>query len=481
VQYLKSDLNLLEQIAIAQARQSFWAFRQYINPKMIKGWWQKEIAYALQQFYYDLQSDKKPMLVITAPPQHGKSYQVIDFIAWLTGLNPDNKIIYTSFSERLGVRANLRLQRIYDNEIYKKIFPDTKINQKSGNDNDYSRNRELLEYNNKEGFFRNTTVRGSITGECLDLGIVDDPIKGREQAGSLTVRDKTWDWFTDDFFTRFSENAGLLCILTRWHLDDPIGRLLASDIGKEVRLLNYPAMAVKQEKNRNIGDVLFPEHKSLDFIMRRKQSMSTSSFESLYQQNPIIQGGEIIKGEWFKRVDVLPKMLYRKIFGDTAQKTKEHNDFSVFQCWGYGEDKKIYLIDQIRGKWEAPQLKRNCIDFWIKQLAETDIGTLRDLNIEDKASGTGLIQDIKQSALIPVKAIQRNIDKTTRVLDVISYIESGFVVLLDKKPYLSDFISECEAFTGDNTHAHDDQIDPLCDAITTMIVTKDVTITFESF
>ena len=74
--------------------------------------------------------------------------------------------------------------------------------------------------------FRNTTVNGQVTGKGLDFGFIDDPIKGRKEANSMTVRDATWNWLTDDFFTRFSDHAALLMTLTRWHLDDPAGRFL---------------------------------------------------------------------------------------------------------------------------------------------------------------------------------------------------------------------------------------------------------------
>lgn len=466
----------LEFTTYEDARESFWAFRQLITPHLKKGWWQREIAYELQNFYLDLIEGLRPKLVIQAPPQHGKSIQIIDFVAWVAGHNPDFKTIYTSFSERLGVRANLRLQRIFDSTVYKRCFPETRINEKNtvSISGQYLRNREIVEYVNHEGYFRNTTVRGSITGETLDLGVIDDPIKGREEAGSLTVRDKTWDWLMDDFFTRFSEHAGLLTILTRWHIDDPIGRLIQAM--PDVRVLSYPAIAVRDEINRKAGEALFPELKSKEFLMLRKQAMFSGHWEALYQQNPLIEGGEIIKGNWFKRYEMLPTIKYRKIYADTAQKTGERNDYSVFECWGLGDDNKLYLIDMIRGKWEAPELRRRAIDFWNKHKKldgldkdqQKKMGALRQMLVEDKSSGTGLIQDIKRDANIPIKAIERVKDKLTRVMDVLNYIESGYVCLPNES-FTSDFIAECEAFTADDTHAHDDQIDPLCDAIVDML------------
>jgi len=460
-------LELVKELRLRESRESFFAYRKLTNPKLKTGWWQEEVCNQLQQFYDDLIANKRPQLVIQAPPQHGKSDLIVSFISWIAGKNPDCRTIYTSFSERLGVRANLKLQRLYDSAIYQDIFPDTKINNSNAVtvSGQFLRNREILEYCNTTGYFRNTTVGGSITGEGLDLGVIDDPIKGRKEANSKTVRDGVWDWFTDDFFTRFSENAGLLCILTRWHIDDPIGRLISQN--PNIKVLSYPAIATTDEQHRKEGEALFPEHKSLEFLLERKKVMDTTSWLSLYQQSPIVLGGEIIKGEWFKRYSMLPKMEYRKIYADTAQKKGKQNDYTVFECWGYS-DGNAYLIDLVRGKWESPELRKKANDFWHKHAAIKN-GELRQFCIEDKASGTGLIQDIKNVDKIPVVGIQRNTDKLTRVQDALPYIESGFVYLPDNSPFVNDFIEECEAFTADDGHDHDDQIDPMCDAIDDML------------
>jgi Uncharacterized protein conserved in bacteria len=202
---------LLEQ-KIRAARTDFFAFRQLMNPGMKDGWWQREVAGEFQGFAEDLIAGLSPSLIVEAPPQHGKSIQVIDLIAWIAGKAPHLKTIYTSFSNRLGIRANLRLRRIYANPIYGRVFPCTHINgcRDDTPKSDAIKSAELLEYVGDEGSFRNTTVNGSITGESLDLGVIDDPIKGRKDANSKTIRDGAWDWFTDDFMTRFSEGPDCL-------------------------------------------------------------------------------------------------------------------------------------------------------------------------------------------------------------------------------------------------------------------------------
>jgi len=183
-----NKLDLMEQMALMQARRSFWAFRQFLDPDMKKGWWQKDAAHHLQQFYDDMIAGKRPKLIIEAPPQHGKSRMITEFITWLAGKNPDCRTIYTSVSERLGMRANKACQRIYSLERYHKCFPDTKISgKKVATDLAYARNSELIEYIDRGGYFRNTTVNGSIVGESLDLGVIDDPMKGRKESNSKTV------------------------------------------------------------------------------------------------------------------------------------------------------------------------------------------------------------------------------------------------------------------------------------------------------
>ena len=288
--------DLIRLLHATESRHSFWAFRQFINPKLKTGWWTREVAHELQEFWGDYLIGKRPSLVIQAPPQHGKSVAILDFIAWIAGNDPDKKIIFASFSNRLGVRANLAIKRIINGDRYKQVFPDTVIGSK--NTQDY------FEYDESVGFFRNTTVNGSITGESLDIGIIDDPIKGRRESNSEVVRNAAWDWLSDDFGTRFADDAAQLIILTRWHVDDPVGRLI--DIDKDVKVLTYPAIAEENEEHRAEGQALFPEHKSLDFLHSRKSKMLSSSWESLYQQNPSVSTGNMFNPDNIYVIDILP-------------------------------------------------------------------------------------------------------------------------------------------------------------------------------
>jgi len=245
-------------------------------------------------------------------PTHN-SEQIVDFCAWAIGKRPDLKTIFASFSDRLGVRSNLKIQRMMDSKKYREVFPEACIPEKNSVtiSSQKLRNREIIEILGHDGYFRNTTVQGAVTGEALDLAVIDDPIKGREQANSFTIREKVWNWFTDDLFTRFSESAGLLGIMTRWHIDDPVGRLLESNF--KVKILNYPALAEQDEKNRFQDEPLFPELKSKEFLLQRKSLMIASSWQSLYQGSPIVQDGEMFEISKFKLIDYPPSEIIKTV------------------------------------------------------------------------------------------------------------------------------------------------------------------------
>jgi predicted phage terminase large subunit-like protein len=287
---------------------------------------------------------------------------------------------------------------MFDSQKYSKIFPETRINQSNSVtlSNQFLRNREIIEFVNHHGYFRNTTVRGSITGETIDLGIIDDPIKGRAEANSQTVRDSSWDWLTDDFLTRFSDDAGLLCILTRWHIDDPIGRLIARKFG--VKVLSFPAIATEDDEYRKTGDALFPELKPIDFLLERKAVMNPANFESLYQQNPVPPTGGTFKREWFKYWTVLPCFDDVVISVDCSFKKKEESSFVAIEVWGIrGPDS--YFIDMTRERMGYVQTREA-----IRQMAYSYAGYSAIL-IEDKANGPAIIDDLSEElrGIIPIE------------------------------------------------------------------------------
>ena len=179
---------------------------------------------------------------------------------------------------------------------------------------------------------------------------------------------------------------------------------------------------------------------------------------------------------WKQYKDVLPPDLdMLRIYGDTAQKTKERNDYSVFQFWARSRSKGIFLVDQIRDKWEAPALESALVEFWSKHKpTRYKPQGAQVIKIEDKSSGSSLIQSIKNDYMIPVEPIQRNTDKVLRAMGVVRYFAAGYIHLPRDAEWVSDYKDEFRKFSPMMTHRHDDQIDPTMDAVEDMLVFDDM-------
>lgn len=469
---------------LPKARKSLRAFTGLTKLDYHWNWHHEVTCDKLNAFAYG----KIKFLMIFEPPRHGKSELTSRRLpAFLHGLYPDKSIMAASYSDYLAAKMTTAVQHIMDAPVYQAIFPDTKLWPQGTPYVKGVRNQNEHHIVGRRGTYMGQGVGGSYSGLGADFILVDDPIKGRKQADSPAFRRALWEFWLNDLFTRLENDletgreAQVLITQTRWHELDLSGMLLdqmknlPGSIQWEV--IDFPAIRVdldNPDDTREIGEALWPEKYNVEQLGRIERAIGQRAWSCLYQQKPVAQGGNIIKGQHFVRYKVLPKLLYRNIYADTAQKTKEHNDYSVFECWGEGTDGKIYLVDMIRGKWEAPELQKRAIAFWQKHAATNvdEYGYLRAMKVEDKSSGTGLIQTIKLMNSIPVQGIERNKDKLSRVNDGLPYIEAGMVCIPEDAPFTNDFVDECEAFTATGTHPHDDQVDPLMDAIEDMLSTK---------
>ena len=304
-----------------------------------------------------------------------------------------------------------------------------------------------------------------LVSNCM---LIDDPNKPDDALSDIkrNAVNRRWD---ETLKSRLnSSRTPVIVIMQRLHEDDFCGMLLKDEEYKFERLI-LPAIL---DEGTDQERALWPEKHSLEQL-KAMQKKNSYMFAGQMQQNPTPLGGGIIKSAWLGYYDVLPKIKYRAVFVDTAQKEKEANDYQVASLWGLGEDGKLYLIDLMREKFQAYELEVRIPAFWNKAKADKT-SPLRFMGVEDKASGTQLIQNIRHKIrpAIPVKEIERSRSKLERVMDVQGYIESGYIMLPKNAAFLSDFIRECEAFTADDSHPHDDQIDTMVDAISLMLAKK---------
>ncbi len=444
------------------ARQRLLGFIKYTFPEYDIGWVHKEISMKLDRFLDAVAEKKSPRLMLMMPPRHGKTEIVSRrFPAYSLGRYPDLSIIATSYSSELSSRNNLDVQRIVDTKEYKALFPSVRlprVGERSGSK--FRRTSELFEIVGRKGSYRSAGVGGSITGMGANILIIDDPIKDRLEADSPTTRDRIYSWYKEVARTRLEPGGGIIVIMTRWHTDDLCGRLLnTADNAWEV--IEYPAIAVRDEEHRKTGEALHPSRYSLEELLDLKKDAGTRGWEALYQQHPIIEGGAIFKEKWFKHYTVLPRKFDRKLMSwDMSFKNTSDSDFVVGQVWGR-IDAEYYLIDQVRGRMDFTQSLAAVIDLAKKY---------RDVSkklIEDKANGTGIINVLKNK--VPgIVGINPKDSKISRAYAVTPFFEAGNIYLPDQTiaPWITDYERELLQFP---TGAHDDQVDATTQAINEMV------------
>lgn len=283
----------------------------------------------------------------------------------------------------------------------------------------------------------------------------------------------------------------IISIQQRLHVNDSTWFMMNGGMGISFDLVKIPALVTEDYvdtlpdwiKHQFIDDVLSSEYVERDGVkyysyFPGKESVhdlvamwdsDSYTFLSQYQQDPVALGGNMVDVDWFVRygAENRPplKYDYRFITADTALTTKSYSDFSVFQLWGV-KDRKIYLLDMVRGKYEAPELQDELLKLEERSRAtsKTD-GILRKIIIEKKASGIGLIQSASRIMRTPIESFIPDTDKVTRVLSAMPQIRAGNVCIPAEAPWLTSFLSEFSAFTADMSHKHDDIVDTATMAI----------------
>ncbi len=303
-------------------------------------------------------------LIISAPPQHGKSeISTRQLIAYLLGLNPNRRVVIASYNDTFAKRFNRENQRIIDTNNYREIFPNTTLNRSnvvtvSTNSLRNSSEFEIVGYN---GGLKVVGRGGGLTGTPVDVLVYDDLYKDKEEANSPIVRDSVWDWFMSVANTRLHNDSQQLIVFTRWHEDDLIGRLQRAnkvvilnslnDINTTLDasmfyMINFEAIKTTPPNaidNRNIGEALFANRHSLDKLLASKE-LDEENFNCLYQGNPISAKGLLYST--FKTYDVLPHILKIENYTDVADTGSDYL-CSITYAIDRNNKQDIYILDII--------------------------------------------------------------------------------------------------------------------------------------
>src|SRR5437763_7360358 len=314
----------------------------------------------------------------------------------------------------------------------------------------------------RQGYRLATSTGGVLTGRGADIILIDDPLKP-EEALSDAQRKAANEWYDHTLYSRLNDkrHGAIVIIMQRLHEDDLVGHVLAQE-GWEI--LSFPAIAEADEVHRietiwgeqcfrrRQGEALHPDREPLDTLDCLRRTIGEYNFAGQYQQSPAPLGGGLVKAEWFKRYrqSELPERFDRIVQSwDTANKATELSDFSVCTTWGV-KGKELFMLAVFRQKLEYPALKRA-----VREQQNRFKATV--VRIEDKASGTQLIQELIKDGCHAVTRYQPTTDKVMRLHAQTALIENGFVYLPETAPWLAEYLHEITVFPNGK---HDNQVDP---------------------
>jgi len=448
-----AGLDLAEYEALVRADFAGFAERAFheLNPQtdFATNWHFRVIAAKLTAVY----QGRIRRLVVNMPPRHLKSHLAsVAFPAWCLGRNPSLQVLCVSYAQDLADKLARDCRRIVMSDWYQRLFP-TRL---------APRHQAVSEFETtQQGSRLATSVGGVLTGRGADIIVIDDPLKP-EEALSQAQRRSANEWFDHTLYSRLNdkEKGSIILIMHRLHEDDLVGHVLAQEDWEVVR---FPAIAEADERylidtlagprvfTRACGEALHPARESLAMLEQIRRTIGEYNFAGQYQQAPAPLGGGLVKAAWFRHCaqDEMPGQFERVVQSwDTASKATELNDFSVCTSWGIlGKD--LYLLDVLRRRMEYPELKRAVREQYARFRPSVVL-------IEDKASGTQLIQELIAEGLYAVTRYQPQSDKVMRMHAQTAMIENGFVHLPDAAPWLAQYLHEITTFPNGR---HDDQVD----------------------
>lgn len=418
-----------------------------VTPNWIWTWRHQQYLYSALQRVTDGVTKR---LMIFMPPRHSKSETVtVRYAAYTLEQNPKTHIILGCYNQKLANRFSRKTRRIAESRIQ------------------LSADRKAVEEWETAvgGGFRAVGVGGGITGFGANLILLDDPVKSSAEAESETYRDKCWDWFNDDLYTRLEPDAAIVLTMTRWHDDDLAGRLIreaAEEGGEQWEIVSLPAIAEENDPlGRKRGEALCPERYDREALEKRRRKLGPYSFAALFQQRPVPIEGALFKRDWFadKIIEAAPTGLRWARGYDLAISQKTSADYTAsFRC-AFDKLGNLYIADGLRKRLEFPEQQRYVVHR-MRTEASTDHGVERALH------GEALVQSLRRVPAVrhvPLKSIRVDKDKYTRALAWANLAEEGRVYLV-RGGWNGDFLDEICRFTG-RGDTHDDQVDAVSLAV----------------
>lgn len=395
-------------------------------------------------------------LVITVPFRHGKSEIISRKLpSHFLGLFPEANVLLSGHTASLVESMSRNARDIILTQFYQELFPGIMVNYASSS----VKNWRILNHNG--GCFAGALL-SSIAGQGYNLGILDDFCGSREDAESQNSRDKMWEGFTDNFMTRRAPVSITIILATRWHIDDIIGRI-EIEMQENSDFPHFEIVTIPAFSDEYESGVLFPERFPVSWYEEQRATLGEYGTASLLQCNPVNKGGNFLNIENIQRhnsLDEYPNIAYYRIWDlahTAAERTKSDPDYTSGTLLGIetkGNIPHLWLKDVKRFRKDAPSRDEEII-----KIAEED-GPYIKIGVENSIDAKDAVGTLKKilhgrRTVIPIE-ISR--DKIIRAYPLEAIFKAGNVHVVDKAPWLYDWVSEIAAFPSGK---HDDQVDNL--------------------
>lgn len=378
-------------------------------------------------------------LMVFMPPRAGKSYLVSKiFPAYYLHRHPEKFVGLASYAAALSYTFSRASREAY-------LEVEGKLRDDAGAISHW----ETIE----GGGMWACGVGGAATGKGYSLGIVDDPEKNAEEAGSLTYQLKKREWWQSTWQTRAEPDGAIVLVQTRWNDADLAGWLLSCEDEDPERWHicamaaiaesppKYPATCTVLADWRSPGEALNPERFPIEKLLKIKARSGGYFWAAMYQQNPSPQEGSIVKRNWLKTYTTPPDDGEIVLSIDTAGSNKKTACPWVCTVWRIWRG-LFYLVDVARGRWDYPTGKRIISELVVKWQPAATL-------IEDKSTGQSLLQELRADShcrLYNLIGIQPHGDKVTRFKVQSAAFESGQVLLPLNADWVEDYLNEILRF-----------------------------------
>jgi len=460
------DIEKIEKLSLLQrllAVDHHLAFMKYtwtnIGEPFVIGFHTRRICDAIDWAINRYREGKSSAFVITVPFRHGKSEIISRKLpAHFLGLFPDDKVILCGHTQELTEGFSKKSRNLISTPMYQDLFPNVRVDPSSSSGAHWR-------IKDREGECFASGLLGSLSGQGYNLGLLDDYCRNRADAESVTLREKMWDAFTNDFMTRRAPVSITIVLATPWHVDDIIGRIKKKMSEDEnfphFISLKFPAMSASY---KNADGILFPERFSKDWYLQQKAVLGDYGFQSLMQLEPVKRGGNMLNTDCIQRhlsVSEFPKNLQWFRVWDLAHTAKERA--KADPDWTSGTLLAFNIIDGMPNLWvrNVDRMRKNAPerDAEIKSVTMLD-GPLVKVGIGNSSDAKDTIATMRE--LLKGKRIILSVaekkDKVVRATPLEPIFKAGNVHVVQGEPWLDDWIAELTAFPFGS---HDDQVDNL--------------------